>query len=67
MKTRLSLIGLSSLVLLVAACDDSNGTRGIGSLGLGFLEVFNQDRNAEPIDITDLELAMTPSIEPFNP
>lgn len=67
MKTRLSLVGLSSLILLLAACDDNNNPRGIASLGLGFLEVFNQDRNAEPIDIANLELEMTPRIEPFNP
>ncbi|WP_341212347.1 hypothetical protein [uncultured Limimaricola sp.] len=67
MKTRLSLVGLSSLVLLLAACDDNNSTRGIASLGFGFLQVFNQDRNAEPSDISDLKIAMTRTIEPFNP
>ena len=53
----------------LAACDDdSNGTRGgIASLGSDFLRAFNQDPNDEPLDASDLELRLTPRLEPFNP
>lgn len=68
MKTKLSLVGLSSLILLLAACDDNgNSTSGIASLGRGFLEAFNQEPNDEPLALDDITLAMTPGIEPFNP
>lgn len=62
-------LGLIGALLFVAACDDNDTvTRGINSLGVDFLRVFNQDRNDEPIqNVQDLNLKLTPNQEPFNP
>lgn len=55
---------LAAMVLLVA-CDPSPTS--IGGLGGDFTKAFAQDRNATPLDPSDLTLVLTPTKEPFNP
>jgi hypothetical protein len=51
----------------VVACDNNSANSGINSLGSDFVRAFNQDPNDEPLDASELTLAMTPTREPFNP
>lgn len=59
-----SLTYISAAVVILIACDSSAG---IGSLGSDFNRAFMQDRNAEPLDASELTLNLTPRAEPFNP
>ena len=68
-RLRLGL-GLVGLAVLVAACDDDGSTadsRGISSLGDDFGEAFAADPNSDPVDAQDVNLTLTPTIEPFDP
>ena len=65
--TLLALLGTSALAL--AACDDSDGpdvTRGIDTLGDGFVEAFDRDVNDEPVDVDTVSLTVDPTGEPFD-
>jgi len=65
MTIRLALVMIAAVAVL-AACDNAP-LRGIASLGKGFVQAFNQDRNDTPVDASAVELRLTPGIEPFNP
>lgn len=66
MKTRLTLCVMLVGLVGVAACD-TKAKEGIASLGTDFVRMFNMDRNAEPVDAQDVEMTLTPTIEPFDP
>jgi hypothetical protein len=66
MKTRLSLCLMLVGLVGLSACD-SSPTMGIRTLGLDFLRMFNMDRNKEPLDAQDVQMTLTPAVEPFNP
>ena len=56
----------------LSACDDNgndggSSADGIDTLGGDFVQAFNQDPNDEPLDASDLDLTLTPSVEPFDP
>jgi hypothetical protein len=56
--------------LALAACDDDDSTaQGIETLGDDFVRAFNQDPNERtgPLDANDVDLTLTPTIEPFDP
>lgn len=55
--------------LALAACDDDDDAtaQGIDTLGDDFVRAFNQDPNDEPLDASDIDLTLTPTIEPFDP
>lgn len=60
---------LLAAVTLVA-CDSATGgqlSQGITSLGSDFVRAFNQAPNDEPISLDNVNLVLTPTIEPFNP
>jgi len=53
---------------LLVACGGGNSVvGGIASLGEGFARAFGQDANAEPLPLDNITLAMTTTVEPFNP
>lgn len=56
----------TAVIIGLVACDTQSST-GIGSLGFDFVRAFNQEPNAEPLDASELTLALTPRKEPFNP
>ena len=59
---------LAATAFVIAACDDDSIlNEGINSLGADFVRAFNKDPNDEPFDAQDINLTMTPEIEPFNP
>ncbi len=63
----LLLLAFSGLVL--SACDENStnkGERCVSSLGIDFVRAFSQDRDAEPLDASELELELTPQREPFD-
>ncbi len=62
-------LALGGLGLLLAACDDDNGSdrSGIESLGSDFVNAFQADPNSTPVDAQDVDLTLTPTIEPFDP
>jgi hypothetical protein len=64
MKTRLALLLIG--IIGVAACD-SSPAKGINTLGKTFVQMFNKDRNSEPVDAQSVKMTLTPTIEPFNP
>ncbi len=51
----------------LTACGGSDGGNGVAQLGSFFARAFAQDRNAEPLPLTNVTLAMRPTSEPFNP
>ena len=52
----------------LAACEDDNLTaKDIETLGDDFVQAFNQDPNDEPLDASERDLTLNPTIEPFNP
>ncbi|WP_152461442.1 hypothetical protein [Roseivivax sp. THAF30] len=59
--------------LVVAACDESgnddddDSAQGIETLGSDFVAAFNADPNDEPFDAQDVDLELTPGLQPFNP
>lgn len=54
--------------LALAACDDDSSTaEGIETLGDDFVRAFRQDPNDQPLDASELDLTLTPAIEPFDP
>ena len=68
-----------SLVILVVgalgltACDDNSSTNKsksssscISSLGPDFVRAFSQNRFAEPLDVREGDLKLTPTREPFD-
>ena len=68
-RLRLGL-ALAGLAALVAACDDDGSTadsRGIQSLGDDFGEAFAAEPDSDPVDAQDVDLTLTPMIEPFDP
>lgn len=68
MKARISLLSATALLLTLAACGGNGGvTRGIASLGQGFVAAFNADRNGDPVSIKNIPLTVDPSADPFNP
>ena len=59
-----TLAYISGAAVILIACDSPSG---IGTLGSDFNRAFMQDRNAEPLDASELTLNLTPRAEPFNP
>lgn len=62
-------IALAAMLALAAACDDDNDTtvtRGVDSLGSDFVRAFNADPNDEPVNAQDVDLELTPRVEPFD-
>jgi hypothetical protein len=67
-KLKLSL-GLV-LLLGLTACGGGGGGglfAGIASLGTAFVNAFQADRNAQPVDASAVALSVNPSADPFNP
>ena len=64
-----ALVFLVLGAVALPACDDDNSTNksGINSLPGCFEDAFDRDANAEPIDASECELTVRPTIEPFNP
>lgn len=60
-----NLAYVSAAILFLIACDSQS--QGIASLGTDFVRAFQQERNAEPFDASELTLTLTPTREPFNP
>ena len=66
-RLRLGL-ALAGLAALVAACDDDDGGQsGIDSLGGDFERAFAADPESDPVDAQDVDLTLTPTVEPFDP
>ncbi len=67
--TKLTIVIASSL--FVAACDEGGGggddAQGIETLGSGFVNAFNQNRNDTPVNAQSVNLTLTPQQQPFNP
>lgn len=61
-------IALAAMLALVAGCDDNdtNVTRGVDSLGSDFVRAFNANPNDEPVNAQDVDLELTPRVEPFD-
>ena len=66
--------GIALLLLggvALAACDSGGGgsknKTGINSLPSCFVQAFNRDENAEPIDASSCNLTVRPTRDPFNP
>ena len=64
MTIRLGLVLVMTLAL--AGCDGSSVTRGINSLGLGFVRAFNAQPNNDPVDPDTIDLKVDPTGEPFD-
>lgn len=64
-------MALGGIALLAAACNgDGDGNsfgKGISTLGSDFVSAFRADAHAEPVNAQDVSLALTPTIEPFDP
>lgn len=72
------LIGIG-LVVGLAACNSGSGNdgddgdgdggplTGAATLGTDFLLALGQDANDDPLDGDDVDLTLTPQIEPFDP
>ena len=54
-------------VLFIAACGGGGALGGIQTLGAGFVQAFNADANADPVDPDAIALTVDPTIDPFNP
>lgn len=70
MRLRVKTAALLTGVLLVAACsdsDDGDEATGINSLGAAFVAMFSADPNSEPVDAQDVDIALNPTADPFNP
>ncbi len=68
-RLRLGL-ALGGIALVVAACDSDDNddfAGGINSLGDSFVQAFRADPNSEPVNAQDVDLTLTPFVEPFNP
>ncbi len=64
MSMRLGAVLLAALAL--SACDNTV-SRGISSLGQGFIKAFNANPNSEPVDASSVKLTIEPTKDPFNP
>jgi len=53
--------------VFVAACGSAGGSSLASNLGTDFAKAFNQSKFDEPLDASELTLAMMPFAEPFNP
>lgn len=60
-------LALAGALGLSACEEDSVIRQGIDSLGSGFVEAFEQGPNDTPVDASEVELTLTPGIEPFDP
>ena len=58
---------LTVTAVFLAACGSSGALSGFGQLGEFFARAFAQVRNDEPLALTNVQLAMRPTIDPFNP
>lgn len=68
--TRLTLsLALVATTALAAACNDDGddiASRDIDSLGPDFAAAFNAGPNDEPVDAQDVDLQLTPRLDPFD-
>lgn len=68
-RARLGLV-LVGVAIVTAACNDG-GNRGFGggiaTLGGDFVKAFRADPNSEPVNAQDVDLKLTPFVEPFDP
>lgn len=65
MYKNLTILAVCAGVL--GACGGGSSYNGLTALGSDFARAFAQDRNAEPIDLTNVSLDLKPTLDPFNP